>query len=105
MSGGVGLAVVKTNGTIVVESVHEQCTCQDIVAGDKIVRVWIKQGGVLIAQVGKEFVASRSVEEVRAMLRGEPGSTVEVTLERLNKQIRAPLTVWPNPLELTAKAI
>ncbi|MFB6249227.1 MAG: S41 family peptidase [Salinibacter sp.] len=78
--GGVGLDVGRRAGKITVVGPVESASGykQGIRAGD------------VITQVGNQSVSPLSLEDVQTLLRGEPGTTVEVTVER--EGAPAPLT-------------
>ena len=78
--GGVGLEVERRAGKMTVVAPVEGASGykQGIRAGD------------VITQVGSQAVGPLSTEDVQTLLRGEPGTTVEVTVER--EGAPAPLT-------------
>ncbi len=80
--GGVGLDVGRRNGDLTVVSP---------VAGADAYQQGVRTGDV-ITEVAGQPAASLSVEDVEALLRGQPGTTVPVTVERAGR---------PSPLTLT----
>ncbi len=80
--GGVGLNIGRRNGALTVVAP---------VAGGDAYQQGVRTGDV-ITEVADQPAASLSVEDVEALLRGQPGTTVPVTVERAGR---------PSPLTLT----
>ncbi|WP_118830331.1 S41 family peptidase [Salinibacter ruber] len=80
--GGVGLDIGRRNGALTVVAP---------VAGGDAYQQGVRTGDV-ITEVAGQPAASLSVEDVEALLRGQPGTTVPVTVERAGR---------PSPLTLT----
>ena len=80
--GGVGLDIGRRNGALTVVAP---------VAGGDAYQQGVRTGDV-ITEVADQPAASLSVEDVEALLRGQPGTTVPVTVERAGR---------PSPLTLT----
>mgnify|MGYP002760197755 FL=1 len=80
--GGVGLDIGRRNGALTVVAP---------VAGGDAYQQGVRTGDV-ITEVANQPAASLSVEDVEALLRGQPGTTVPVTVERAGR---------PSPLTLT----
>ncbi len=80
--GGVGLDVGRRNGDLTVVAP---------VTGGDAYQKGVRTGDV-ITEVADQPAASLSVEDVEALLRGPPGTTVSVTVERAGR---------PSPLTLT----
>ncbi|MCS4147033.1 S41 family peptidase [Salinibacter ruber] len=80
--GGVGLNIGRRNGALTVVAP---------VAGGDAYQQGVRTGDV-ITEVAGQPAASLSVEDVEALLRGQPGTTVPVTVERAGR---------PSPLTLT----
>ena len=80
--GGVGLDIGRRNGALTVVAP---------VAGGDAYQQGVRTGDV-ITEVANQPAASLSVEDVEALLRGPPGTTVPVTVERAGR---------PSPLTLT----
>ncbi len=80
--GGVGLDIGRRNGALTVVAP---------VAGGDAYQQGVRTGDV-ITEVAGQPAASLSVEDVEALLRGQPGTTVPVTVERTGR---------PSPLTLT----
>jgi len=78
--GGVGLDVGRRNGALTVVAP---------VAGADAYQQGVRTGDV-ITEVSGQPAASLSVEDVEALLRGQPGTTVPLTVERAGRP--APLT-------------
>ncbi len=78
--GGVGLDVGRRNGALTVVAP---------VAGADAYQQGVRTGDV-ITEVAGQPAASLSVEDVEALLRGQPGTTVPLTVERAGRP--APLT-------------
>ncbi|WP_251964537.1 S41 family peptidase [Salinibacter ruber] len=80
--GGVGLDIGRRNGALTVVAP---------VAGGDAYQQGVRTGDV-ITEVAGQPAASLSVEDVEALLRGQPGTTVPMTVERAGR---------PSPLTLT----
>ncbi|MEF8817546.1 MAG: S41 family peptidase [Salinibacter sp.] len=88
--GGVGLDVERRNGALTVVSP---------VAGGDAYEQGVRTGDV-ITDVAGQPAASLSVEDVQALLRGPPGTTVRVTVRRNGRASPLPLTLTRERVEL-----